>query len=100
MGRVEELEELLKKATPGPWETATDGETFQVGHYDGGGMHWIAEDANRSGDAALIVAAVNALPDFIALAKAARACANETSIAGAGDRWLDVLAALARLDGK
>jgi hypothetical protein len=61
---VGELRALLDKATPGPWEV--DAEPRQISGDDGRShVTDTSESVNDYADAALIVAAVNALPDLL-----------------------------------
>jgi hypothetical protein len=76
------LEEARKAATPGPWEATgprADGgayiDTRQV-RLDDGSAPWIGR-AHRQPDAALIVAAVNALPELVAALRGVLALAEE-----------------------
>lgn len=69
-----ELERLLEKATPGPWEVGPDcgpdahGQVWVMG---GKGQAWgLAAETTTEEDAALIAAAVNALPALIAAYRA------------------------------
>lgn len=58
------LRELLAAATPGPWETAERSDTINVQ----AGQRAVARCQRKAGvwrDAALIVAAVNALPALL-----------------------------------
>lgn len=64
--RLDELEELLRAATPGPWETNDPGIVL---HPEFGGYVAETETPNQDVDTRLIVAAVNALPDLIAAAR-------------------------------
>ena len=60
------LRELLSKATPGPWEP-TNTTTVNCNYACGSGP-WIISDRNDPqviADAALIAAAVNALPELL-----------------------------------
>jgi hypothetical protein len=71
---IAELEWLLAVATPGPWRQNEDmvmtGERFRIA--DCYGLHRVK---SAKLDAALIAAAVNALPELLALAKQAeRVC--------------------------
>jgi hypothetical protein len=59
---LDELEQARAKAVPGTWETAA--EQRQV-IFHAGSDRWVAE-ASDMGDAALIVAAVNAVPTLVA----------------------------------
>lgn len=100
---IAELRSLLTNATPGKWRATVDRDENA-----GGGVVWITEDDNPYcmladcrpggvGNARLIAAMHEALPVLLDVAEAAFRCANETSVAGAGDRWRDVLEAIARL---
>lgn len=73
---TDKLMELLAKATPGPWEIVPGDEwTTDVGtpegeYEDGRKRHWNVLSVNRRRDEwetnrALIVAAVNALPELL-----------------------------------
>jgi hypothetical protein len=70
------LRQLLAEATPGPWHSReyTNGDTLVV--EIGDAMFVLAQpnvrDVPASADAALIVAAVNALPALLAIAEAAQ----------------------------
>lgn len=69
---VESLRRLLASATPRPWTTEKPSLCGEVGirsaqRTDGVGIAW-----NGQADAALIVAAVNALPALLAAVEAAR----------------------------
>jgi hypothetical protein len=85
---IERLAVLAEKATPRPWEVVTadesDGEPFgNRWHYAQGvrspeaaGQPWVARfdddySTDQWADADLIVAAINALPDLLAVARAA-----------------------------
>jgi hypothetical protein len=80
MTTLEELEKLLKAGTPGPWVMATGTSPLgDTGDFDGwveiigGGTRtvalWQADEEGDEADAALIVAAINALPGLIASAR-------------------------------
>ena len=110
MGRVEDLEGLLKRATPGPWRwwtsnsyrrlssdaTGKDGDVLHGDtHRDG-----ITDVVGREEDRDLIVAAVNALPDLVKLAKAAEDCLRyRPGTRRHKDAEETMRIALARLDG-
>ena len=79
MTSLDELERLLAAATPGPWRVSAD-EPYegyvQRRNIEADASEWITCGATseyqcleNEHDAALIVAAVNALPDVIAAAK-------------------------------
>lgn len=78
--RTAELRQLLAEATPGPWETRvvrepyTDPTPALVVPSRGGHDPWwsLLFSDNADEDAALIVAAVNALPALLDVAKAAQ----------------------------
>ena len=85
------LRAALYKATPGPWETRFEAESdgsgvwgidgiVETGGYDGMFKGGIDNDA----DAALIVAAVNALPALLDIAQAAQAFLEVNSVIGGG----------------
>lgn len=82
--RLEHIEALLAAATPGPWEvhqeTAEEcplGEGLYVDHR--GGRPVAFASSGNNDDAALIVAARNALPDLVAAVKAARGAEDSLS---------------------
>jgi len=70
--RRDELARMLDAATPGPWEWTTDLDVLLGGHEGEVLRHRHRELRSQyvlrvaSEDAALIVAAVNALPDLLA----------------------------------
>jgi len=86
---VERLEALAEKATARPWQIRTDphakDETLVVTDVKWGGANYVkiaACDQPHGGadgqdDAELIAAAVNALPDLLAVARAAKRVADE-----------------------
>lgn len=95
-----DLRRLLAEATPRPWNA--DGLTLRPGTV------WDEHGADLArawlpADAALIVAAVNALPALLDVADAARTISDPMVADGGGDRWWaahDALRdALRRLDG-
>jgi hypothetical protein len=68
---LEELEKLLKAGTPGPWGTA--GRTMVCSLDDAPYPELLADASqcvNADANAALIVAAINALPELVAENKA------------------------------
>jgi hypothetical protein len=68
---LEELERLLKAGTKGPWETKQNkagNTTIGPVGYSGFITPWVCDDEN----AALIVAAVNALPKLLKAARRVR----------------------------
>ena len=70
------LEAVAAAATPGPWEVQAccPGNL----HYEiGDGLGLVAADSQDIADAALIVAAVNALPDLLARARERDAAIDE-----------------------
>ena len=73
---LDNLEALLAKATPGPWQPKNEHCWDEIiGNIDGpddGQYHYteVAQVFGRA-DAALIVATINALPELIALLRAA-----------------------------
>ena len=77
----------LNKATPGPWEARDDDAELLV--TDTNGMDICRVDYapfedGRHEDAALIVAAVNALPALLDIAQAAQAFLEVNSVIGGG----------------
>ena len=102
------LRAALNKATPGPWETRFEAESdgsgvwgidgiVETGGYDGMFKGGIDNDA----DAALIVAAVNALPALLDIAQAAQTFLNASYSAQNApfvERRLTLREALAALD--
>ena len=88
---IEKLRALLASATPGPWHVGTEGMRIaKMDDYAGTsvrvnlskGRDPRAEDSSL--DAALIVAAVNALPALLDVCEAAEACRDaEAAIAAA-----------------
>ena len=66
---IAELEALLAKATPGPWSSERDGLIYASDDE-------LVVDAFDTGDAAAIVALMNAAPRLIAVVEAARAMAK------------------------
>ena len=76
MTTLDELARLLAEATPGPWKQ--DSSLVYAGGFHGDCFdteQWCASDA----DAALIAAAVNALPKLLRLARAAGAVVEDPS---------------------
>jgi hypothetical protein len=68
MNTLDELERLLKAGTKGPWETKQNkagNTTIGPVGYSGFITPWVCDDEN----AALIVAAINALPGLIESAR-------------------------------
>jgi len=66
---TEELRRMLAEATPGPWHTGSMGSCDRIYSQDG---DLIAETWESTlEDAALITAAINALPALLAVAEAA-----------------------------
>ena len=68
MNTLDELERLLKAGTKGPWETKQNkagNTTIGPVGYSGFITPWVCDDEN----AALIVAAINALPGLLESAK-------------------------------
>jgi cell division protein ZapA (FtsZ GTPase activity inhibitor) len=84
--RLDEIERLRAAATPGPWETTAWGGTDHDGEgwaeygvrLDDRGPVILGYDEQAQADAALIVAAVNAVPELVAAVRAVLALA---------DRW-------------
>lgn len=69
MNKLEQLKELAGKATPGPWEINPDGAEewwYSDTIVNPGG----ALASCTAGNAALIVTAINALPDLLAVVEA------------------------------
>ena len=85
---MESLQELMAKATPLPWRV--DGQNvLKEGLWHGvartDGWHsstavWEDEQAEQMGSAALIVRAVNALPETLALLEAAREIIGDSAL--------------------
>ena len=80
----EELERLMREATPGPWVWCppdADPDTRDMGHFANEAGKWICDFGDcepyyptegtppSAEDAALLVAAVNALPELLAKVK-------------------------------
>lgn len=78
----DELERLIREATPGPWYEVGDPTVFTSMISCDGEEGTIAFDV-KTFNAALIVAAVNALPEMLALRKALDP--NETKHAYIGE---------------
>jgi hypothetical protein len=77
---IEELERLLAAASPRPWrDTAESGEWWVEGA-DGAPVCDSEETWNRQADIDLMVAAVNALPALLRVAKAADKALGATVI--------------------
>lgn len=70
---LDELERLAKAATPGPWETyplpGWEGIAHEVAGHKGQYLFDIHKARNGKANAAYIVAACNALPRLIAIAR-------------------------------
>lgn len=75
---TQELRRLLAGATPGPWEWVSDDLEIRASYEDGD--EWVLDDVicqwPQPKDAALIVAAVNALPALLGVARALESVAN------------------------
>jgi len=85
MNTLEELAELLAASTPAPWKV---------------NQYWLDIPWLNRADAALIVAAINALPGLIAVAKAAQAQLDYMDLCGdKGDLERNLRAALSLLKG-
>jgi hypothetical protein len=72
MNIIEKLKELQAQATPGPWEFDDD---FINGKRDTVAQFFFKDESNipnRVVNGALIVTAINALPDIIELAEAVK----------------------------
>jgi hypothetical protein len=73
---LDALEKLHGKATPVPWTRTASGDKHwlrEVRDQEGNGLAWCGSlsDSRARANAALIVAAVNALPALLALAREA-----------------------------
>jgi hypothetical protein len=81
-GWLDSLEEARKAATPGPWFAWDRGVGWMIA-LDPGGDRVLPEgmrtDLARQEDAALIVAAVNALPELVAALRGVLALADEST---------------------
>ena len=92
---IDELERLLAQATPGPWETdefaINAGDQMVAEAY--GGIKYAATNA------ALIAAAVNALPAFVRLARESERWRNAYESNDPSDDCFDAMcAALEKLE--
>jgi hypothetical protein len=114
---TDELEKLLEAGTPGKWSVTDeceilcienrndpiDGETYEERTLIVQGecsQNWGYIEWFNFADAALIVAAVNALPELIAVAKAAQAQLDYMDLCGdKGDLERNLRAALSLLKG-
>lgn len=71
--KLGELETLLKAGTPGPWDRRPNGDgdaAIWCQHYAIGTIYQDSPSRNkRRNNAALIVAAINALPELVAMAR-------------------------------
>ena len=81
---LDRLDTALAEATPGPWEHITDdhgrkGIEHSIWSGEEGGLDgsYVSEQVEDPADAALIVAAVNALPALTAAVRAAADLADE-----------------------
>ncbi len=116
--KLEELERLLKAGTPGPWRDRaderyspnavlygpddTDGDFLVIGSLRGSksagshshSVHSIPSRTQALANAALIVAAINALPELVAMAKELDAARAE--LAGVREAAVSVLDNYAR----
>lgn len=74
MNKIQQLRDLLAKATPGEWTDYNFGSDYWVAHSSDDSGPWIrmgGNHADRAANAALIAAAVNALPNLLDALEAA-----------------------------
>lgn len=99
-----ELRRMLEKATPGPWQQMLHGNEaypFPLTINTADGENWVARDgyAARLADAALIVAAVNALPVLLNCAEALQHIKRDLAMGMVQTAETTARIALARLEG-
>ncbi len=95
MTRIDDLRALLALATARPWAHDEEG---RWGTIINGDDDVLMIDECEAADAALLVAAVNALPDLLDIADAAEALLAAGPLDGGGFTALEQ--ALARLEGR
>jgi hypothetical protein len=89
MNTLDELEKLLKAGTKGPWETKQNkagNTTIGPVGYSGFITPWVCDDEN----AALIVAAINALPGLLTICNAAKTALGHLDDPTGGDEINDM----------
>lgn len=79
---IEQFQELISKATPGPWCCCSSGhmecrEIGYIGHLEIHSTSSPFQRAKSEHDARLLVAAVNALPALLAIAEAAAVVSDQ-----------------------
>jgi hypothetical protein len=98
MSVIDELEGLLREARSTPWEYAEDPNEIADGAriYGAERKHWVSGGGYMMDrvDARLIVAAVNALPNLLAVARAAMAFERDPV---PDENWKRLWAAVAAL---